>query len=162
MTRQTSTLIRNALPSDVGKLIALSQRTIQASYSSFLGGEPVDAYIASGAVDRYVEENIVRCVVILRDEEIVGYAVWREDLIDLMMIDHSFHRQGLGTLLLRHLEAALFQVHDALRLESFEGNANANAFYRKNGWRELSRHFDSETDGNKILFGKRAVGPLAP
>ncbi len=148
-----NTLIRKAVTSDVGHLIALSRRTISASYRSFLGDEAVDAFIGSGAADVYVEENVGCCLVILRDEKIVGYAVWQDNLIDLMMIDQAAHRQGLGTRLLRHVEAALFQRYDELTLESFEGNRSANAFYRKNGWREVSRRFDEESGSRKIIFG---------
>ncbi|MHC4551064.1 MAG: GNAT family N-acetyltransferase [Planctomycetota bacterium] len=149
-----STFIRRALHSDLSHLIALSRRTIGASYRPFLGDEAVDAFIGSGAADRYVEENIGRCSVILRDEQVVGYAVWRDNLIDLLMIDHAVHRQGLGTLLLQRVEAALFERYEELRLESFEGNRSANAFYRKNGWREVGRRFDETSGSNKILFGK--------
>ncbi|MHC4933401.1 MAG: GNAT family N-acetyltransferase [Planctomycetota bacterium] len=165
-----STIVRDALPSDADALIALSRRTIRASYGAFLGRDAVRAYLESGAADRYVEESIGRCVVILRGEEIVGYAVWREELIDLMMIDHAVHRQGLGTILLRQVEAALFRTHEELRLESFEANESANAFYVKNGWRERSRYFDRASGGNKIVYGKgpsrahgggRAVGRAA-
>ena len=149
-----NTLIRKAVISDVSHLIALSRRTISASYRSFLGDEAVDAFIGSGAADRYVEENVGRYLVILRDEKVVGYAVWQDNLIDLMMIDQAAHRRGIGTLLLRQVEAVLFGRYDELVLESFEGNQRANAFYRKNGWRELSSRFDEESGGRKIIFGK--------
>jgi ribosomal protein S18 acetylase RimI-like enzyme len=149
-----NTLIRKAVTSDVSHLMALSRRTISASYRSFLGDEAVDAFIGSGAADRYVEENVGRCLVILRDEKVVGYAVWQDNLIDLMMIDDAAHRQGLGTLLLQQVEAALFQRCDELILESFEGNQSANAFYRKNGWREVRKRFDEESSSRKIIFGK--------
>jgi hypothetical protein len=46
------------------------------------------------------------------------------------------------------------QRSNELRLESFEDNETANTFYRKNGWRELSRYFDNESGVNKIVFQK--------
>jgi hypothetical protein len=45
-----------------------------------------------------------------------------------------------------------------LRLESFEANQPANAFYRKNGWREVSRYFDKGSGVDKLTFQK-ATGP---
>lgn len=147
-------LVRKALASDLGSLIALSHNTINASYRRFLGDEAVDAFLASGAADRYIEENIGRCAVIVRDEQIVGYSVCRDNVIELMMIDHTVHRQGLGTELLVYVEQALFETRDELRLESFEDNQNANAFYRKNGWREVSRYFDQDSGVNKVVFYK--------
>jgi ribosomal protein S18 acetylase RimI-like enzyme len=135
-------------------LIALSHRTISASYRSFLGDAAVDAFLGSGSVEEYVASNVPRCFVILHDDAIVGYSVCRYNLIDLMMIDGAVQRQGLGSRLLAQVEALLFASHDELRLESFEENANANAFYRKHGWLEASRHFDTDVGTRKIVFRK--------
>lgn len=154
--RLMNTLVRTALASDMGALIALSHRTISASYRPFLGDEAVDAFLGSGAADRYVEENVGRCLILVRDGEIVGYAVWRDNLIDLMMIDYAVHRQGLGTELLRQVEQMLLQRSDELRLESFEDNEKANAFYHKNGWREVSRYLDNNSGVSKVVFQKKA------
>src|SRR5262245_20399850 len=111
-----NTLIREALASDVGELIDLSHRTIRASYPPFLGDEAVDAFLVSGAADRYVTENVGCCSVIVRDGRVVGYAVCRDNLIDLMMIDHAFHRQGLGTELLHWVQESLGGGYEELRL----------------------------------------------
>ena len=86
----------------------------------------------------------------------VGYAVCRDNLVDLMMIDHTAHRQGLGTALLEHVEAMLFQRYVELRLESFEDNENANALYRTNGWLEVGRRFDEASGVHKIVFRRSA------
>ena len=79
-------------------------------------------------------------------------------LIDLMMIDHTCHRRGLGTELLRQVEASLGERHDEIRLESFAANRPADAFYRRNGWREVGRHLDDDTGAEKLVFRKR-TGP---
>ena len=149
-----TTAIRNAVDADVDALIALSVRTISASYRAFLDDAAVDGFIGSGAVNQYVKDNLARCVVILCDGSIVGYAVWQDNWIDLMMIDHTAHRQGFGTQLLKHVEASLLRSYDALTLESFEANQQANSFYRKNGWLEASRYFDNDSGANKIVFNK--------
>ena len=57
-------LIRRAAPSDVCHLVALSRRTINAIYRSFLGDAVVDGFIGSGAADRYIADNIRHCSVI--------------------------------------------------------------------------------------------------
>jgi ribosomal protein S18 acetylase RimI-like enzyme len=151
-----NTLVRKALASDLEALRDLSHRTISASYRSFLGDVAVDAFLGSGAADRYVEENISRCSVILLDGEVAGYAVCQENTVDLMMIDQAVHRRGLGTALLGRVEALLFQRYGELMLESFEHNENANAFYRKNGWVEVAKHVDVASGANKIVFRKSA------
>src|SRR5215475_14565375 len=111
--------IRQTSPADISALIALSRRTIHASYPPFLGLEAVEAFIGSGAADQYVADNIEHGTVLLIEGEMVGYAVCKGHLIDLMLIDPHWQRCGLGTRLLQHCEAALFQYYDALTLESF-------------------------------------------
>jgi hypothetical protein len=41
-------------------------------------------------------------------------------------------------------------------LESFEGNENANVFYRRHGWLEVDKHFDAASGLDKIVFRKSA------
>ncbi len=151
-----SLVLRKALLSDLGVLVSLSRRTINAIYRSFLGDVAVDAFLESGAADRYIEENIGRCSVVVVDAEVVGYAVSRDNMIDLLMIDQAVHRRGFGSVLLAHVEATLFQKYDEATLESFEGNRTANAFYRRNGWLEVGKHFDMASGVNKITFHKSA------
>ena len=148
------TLIREALPADLPELVAISRRTIGASYRIFLGDEAVDRFLDSGAADRYVEEHLGDSSVILLDGTIAGYAVCLDNAIDLMLIDYPLHRRGLGTELLRRVEQVLGARYAELRLESFEANAPANAFYLKSGWKEESRYIDGETGISKIVFQK--------
>jgi len=148
--------VREAWPSDGDALIALSRGTISASYRTFLGDDAVTAFVDSGAVERYVEENLARCSVILADGKVVGYAVCKGNRIDLMMIDRDHQRRGLGTELLAHCESMLFRGFDELLLESFEDNQPANGFYRKHGWVEADRYFDSGSGVRKIVFRKPA------
>lgn len=77
--------------------------------------------------------------------------------IELLMIDHTLHRLGLGTELLRHVEAELGQSHAVLQLESFAANEPANAFYRKHAWVEVSRH---DNDGIAKVVFQKDVGPV--
>jgi len=150
-----NTQIRKATVSDIEVLKDLSKKTINANYRSFLGDEPVAAFIDSGAVDKYVDENIESCSVILSDGNVAGYAVTKDNLIDLMMIDDDFHRRGLGTKILEYCEEMLFKNYDELVLESFEENHKANNFYKKNGWTETKRRFDKSSGVNKIGFCKK-------
>jgi ribosomal protein S18 acetylase RimI-like enzyme len=151
-----ATQVRSATDADVEALIGLTRRTISASYRPVLGDAMVDAFIDSGAADEYVRQNVAQCSVIVSDGALMGYAVCREDLIDLMMIDVAYQRRGLGSILLKHMEGALFQKHDALTLESFEGNTSANHFYCKHGWHEVRTYFDKDSGVNKVVFRKVA------
>jgi ribosomal protein S18 acetylase RimI-like enzyme len=148
--------IRQASPADVATLIALSRRTIRASYTPFLGQEAVNVFIGSGAADQYVADHVEHSTIIVADGAIVGYAVCKGRGIDLMMIDQRLHRRGFGTRLLRHCEGALFAHYDALTLESFADNHPANTFYRKHGWEQVDRYCDRESGVNKLVFRKTA------
>lgn len=147
--------IRCCCESDVGVLQEISRRTIRADYASFLGEAAVEGFVGSGAADDYVAGCIDDCWVIVSDGKVVGYCVCKEGLIDLMMIDHEYHRRGLGSRLLKHCEEMLFEKYDEIRLESFEGNVKAKGFYEKNGWVGGRVYFDDEAGVNKIEFGKR-------
>jgi ribosomal protein S18 acetylase RimI-like enzyme len=148
-----NTRIRKANTADIKTLQEISRRTIKESYRSFLGEEAVTSYIDSGESDRYIEDNIDNCSIIILNKTIVGFSVCKKNIIDLMMIDSNFHRKGLGSILLQSKEEKLFKEYSELELESFEKNDKANNFYVKNGWIEISRFHDSGI--NKILFRKR-------
>ena len=152
------TNLRKAAVSDLEPLCTIARRTIAASYAPFLGSAVVTGFIESGASDRYVRDNLDDCSVIAVGGDVAGFCVCRDDRIDLMMIDHPLHRKGLGSQLLKHCEGALFKTNQTLRLESFEGNDLANAFYRKNGWHKAGIAFDDASGSRKIVFEKRRPG----
>lgn len=145
---------RKGTIADMEALAALSRKNISEIYPSFLGEDAVESYLQSGAVERYLAENVTRCVVLVGDGTVIGYSVSNQDLIDLMMIDAEFHRLGLGTALLRYTEDILFQTHELLKLESFKSNARANEFYQKNGWKEVRTFTDEQSGTEKIEFQK--------
>ena len=146
--------VRWAEPSDVETLIELSLRTTRASYTGFLGETAVEAFIGTGAAEGFVRETIGRAMVVTFEDEVVGYAVGTGHHVDQLMIDERFHRQGLGTLLLARLEEHLFRQHDALELESFRDNDQANAFYRKHGWQVTGAHRDEESAVDMVTMRK--------
>ncbi len=90
------------------------------------------------------------------DHRVLGYADCKENLIDGMMIDSDFHRQGYGTMLLKYCEERLFGRFTELVVESFANNDQANNFYRKNGWKEDGQFLDKKRTGlRKITYKKR-------
>ena len=150
-------MIRAATESDVDVLVQLSIQTIRASYTSFLGQDGVDGFIGSGEVDQYVRDNLHCCWVIEVEGATVGYCVPKGHAIDLMMVDHRYHRRGFGSELLLYAEQALFKDHDEIVLESFEPNHVANAFYRHHGWVEARRYPDDKSGVDMIEFRKGRV-----
>ena len=148
------TAVRRATEADLHRLQELARGTIDARYRSFLGDEGVDGFLDSGASDGYVVAGLADTEVLEVGGRTVGFFVCKENLIDLMMVDHDMHRRGYGTTLLRHAEAELLRSYDEIVLESFEDNDQANAFYRKNEWVEHERLFDEALGSNKIVFKK--------
>lgn len=148
--------MRPAITEDLAELQALARRTIDASYRSFLGDEAVDWFVDSGASDDHVATHLAQGHAYCLQEggTTVGFAIIDGATVDLMMIDHRRHRQGLGRLLLSHVEAVLFSRYQDLRLESFTGNTTANAFYEACGW-SLAGPLDS-ADLPKIELVKRS------
>ena len=60
----------------------------------------------------------------------------------------------MGTLLLARLEEYLFRRHDALELESFRDNDQANAFYGKHGWQVTGAYHDEENGVDMVTMRK--------
>ena len=87
----------------------------------------------------------------------MGHAVGADGHIDLVMVDIRYHHQGLGTQLLSHLENEFFKGHDALVLESFRDNDQANAFYRKHGWELTGAYRDQEHGVETVTMRKKAL-----
>jgi len=149
--------IRKAQADDLLRMQDIARQTIDKSYRSFLGDERVDWFINSGESDREVQKHIENCDVLLKEDTIVAFAVYFENLIHLMMVDVCLHRTGLGSRLLDHCENRLLaRGNSTLRLETFEGNHQAINFYLKNGWSVTRKQEDEEHGFIRVFFEKEA------
>jgi ribosomal protein S18 acetylase RimI-like enzyme len=145
--------IRKALLSDLEVMQSVARHTIDKNYRPFLGDEGVDWFI-SGPSDEYMKETINEAFVISEDEDVIGFCVLKENLIDLMIVKHEAHRKGIGTKLLDYCERVLFSDYQEIKLESFEKNDKANSFYTKNSWVKSGIEADEVSGGNKFIFTK--------
>jgi ribosomal protein S18 acetylase RimI-like enzyme len=121
------TFFREATRGDEAVLTPIAQRTIATCYHRFFGIHKVIDVLEYGALDEYVLENLGRnyCPILLLDGLPVGFAVCVDITIDLIVIDYHYHRLGLGTQLLAHCEAEMFQAYPELRsrdVSSLSGN----------------------------------------
>jgi len=147
--------IRKALSHELKTVQNLARHTIDKSYRSFLGDEGVDAFINSGESDKVVASNFERCYVLTDDENVRAYCIYSDDLIDIMMVDYEYHRQGFGTQLLSYVETQLFCLgHATIRLETFKGNQLAIKFYLKNDWTIVREEADEEYGFVRVFFEK--------
>ena len=156
-TSMSDLQFRKAQSGDLAIMQDVARRTIDRCYRSFLGNEGVDSFISSGESDRELQKHIENCDVALREDAIVGFSIYFDDLIHLMMVDVCLHRNGIGSLLLAHTESQLFgRGNKTIRLETFEGNHQAINFYIKNGWIVTTKSKDEEYGFVRVLFEKQA------
>ncbi len=114
-------------------------------YPPFLGEEAVSAFIASGAVSRFFQDNIDACLIAIFGDQLIGCASAKRNVLDLIIIDCGLHGRGYGSKLLEAVEERLGERPCVLTLNSFRDNDQANGFYRKNGWQVDSEYVDTET-----------------
>ena len=149
--------IRKAQVDDLPTMQEIARRTIDKCYRSFLGDEGVDWFINSGESDKELETHFPDCDVLLRDEKIVAFTIYFDDLVHLMMVDVDLQRTGVGSQLLAHSESCLFASgKTVIRLETFEGNQQAINFYLKKGWSLTRKQKDEEHGFIRVFFEKRA------
>lgn len=146
--------LRKALPDEIKLLQEFAREVINNNYRAFLGDEAVDYFIGSGASDQYISDNVDDTTVAVINRKIVGVCICKENLIDMIMVLTELHGQGIGSQMISLICDKLFTVYDELRLESFEANTKANAFYEKNGWTIAKIEYDAEIGGNRIYYIK--------
>lgn len=153
-----SARVRPAEEADLPVLNDLAARTIDACYRPFLGDEAVEAFLGSGESDREVLRQFERTDVLEVEGRIVGVVVWFGDLLHLLMVDVDEHRNGYGTILLQHAEEEYSASGGGgFRLESFEGNRAARAFYDHHAWMLSSEALDGRSGVVRIYMTKQVT-----
>jgi GNAT superfamily N-acetyltransferase len=110
--------------------------------------------MSGDAIERAVTDGLPGCVVIARAGRPRGFALMEDNLIRLLMIDHQWHRQGLGQQLLGAVESQLFMRHARLWLENYAQNKPGIAFCQRLGWRPVSRYPDGDAGTARLVFEK--------
>jgi len=146
---------RKASQQDAPEIKKLAAEVIYKNYAPFLGLESTKNFVESGASDQIIDESLTDTLVAVHAGEIVGIAVIKEDLLDLLMVKYDFQRQGIGGALIEQAEAILFKNHTIIRLETFESNVPTIAFYQKHGWEIVGRENNPYADGEIFKFEKR-------
>ena len=134
---------------------AIAKRVIRLNYTPFLGTDAVQGFIESGQADKEIDDGIHNCTVLMGDAIPIGFAITKESLLHLIMIDTVFQRLGYGSKLLKHTEDMLFMRYDCIYLNSFKANTTASQFYFKNGWSLVQNDEKCETDDMMIKFEKK-------
>jgi GNAT superfamily N-acetyltransferase len=140
---------------DLNILKDIAKRVIRLNYTPFLGANAVHDFIESGQADKEIDDGIHNCTLLTGNGVTIGFAITKESLLHLIMIDTGFQRSGYGSKLLRYVENELFMRYDCIYLNSFKANIIANRFYIKNGWRLVQNDEEREADDMMIKFEKR-------
>lgn len=128
--------------SELSQAQRIAERVILHNYAPFLGAEAALQFIESGQSNQEIIDGAEHCFVAKEGGRLVGFAIFIDDLLHLLMVDVPYQRKGYGAMLLAHVEEALFRTHATIRLQSFEENEPALRFYRKNGWRVSGKKSD--------------------
>ncbi len=133
----------------------IANRVIRHNYAPFLGEKATNAFLDSGMADKEIEDGLGRCTVLFTGGTVVGFAITEGDLLHLLMVDVPFQGKGFGGKLLEYTEAMLFTRHGAIRLQTFQENADAIRFYLKNGWDITGQQNVPELHTTLLLFEKK-------
>jgi ribosomal-protein-alanine N-acetyltransferase len=98
----------------------------------------------AGRVRKCLRDRDTNVVVVRESGEIAGFAIMQygddEAHLVLLAVDPSRRRRGIGTALVRWLEAsALTAGIGVVYLEARYRNAEARSFYRRHGYAEVAR-----------------------
>lgn len=150
--------ISRATPDDIEPVQAIARETLRKTASVFLGEETVAGFIESGQSDDEITDHLSNLYVARLNGRIVGFAIYWEGFIHLMMVDVNLHREGVGTAILEWCENQMrAEGHERAQLETFVGNAQAIGFYLANGWAETRRDGPEAGDFAKATFEKSLV-----
>ncbi len=151
------TWIRKATPQDAEAMKAIARRVIRHNYAPFLGEEAANAFIGSGMSDKEIDDNLGGSTLLLSGGDAIGFAIAKDDLLHLLMIDVPFQGRGFGGLLLLHAEKELFGKYATIRLQTFQENADAVRFYQRKGWRVTGEAFVKAIDQTMLFFEKTTI-----
>ncbi|TMV06443.1 GNAT family N-acetyltransferase [Ruegeria sediminis] len=147
--------ISRATTGDIAPVQEIARETLRKTASVFLGEETVAGFIESGQSDAEISDHFSNLYVARLNGRIVGFVIYWEGSIHLMMVDAKLHRAGVGTAILQWCETQMrVEGHDRAQLQTFVGNAQAIGFYLRNGWTESHRDGPEAGDFAKATFAK--------
>lgn len=146
---------RKATEVDAEEIKLIAGEVIIKNYTPFLGADNTRTYIESGESAKEIDENIEKMIVAEYEDNIIGLAILKEDLLHLIMVRHNYQGYGLGGVLLKYVEKELFKNHDSIKLETFDGNIGAIEFYKKNNWKIVEKEFSEFINGYIFKFKKQ-------
>lgn len=110
--------------------------------------------MAGGSVERYFDAHWRECTIATVRDEIVGVAVRRGTLLDLVSVKPSLRSKGVGSTLMATIEGQAALDGKELRLEVWAVNERAVGFYQRRGFSVVGVVWDPVTGLEKLLMRK--------
>lgn len=136
---QTGLHIRRARRSEAAEIAAILRESFDAALPRLAGLHTPDedqAFVRDGL--------FARCAVFAVEHggHLAGFAALDGASIEQFYLRPHLQRRGFGSALLKHLK----QGRKRLELWTFQENAGARAFYRRNGFEEVEHTDGAETE----------------
>ena len=142
MEKYLKIITRYAKSDELEALKVLIKDTIDRNYRPFLTDEGVKFIIKSGYYDEYLDENYKHCLVVEVNDNLCGLGLYRDNTIELIMIDSDIHGYGAGTKLLEETLKLISKSHDSAVLTINKGNEKGLKFFLNRGFKTKSEVFD--------------------
>ena len=150
-----SIIIRTARPDDYAHIVSMCKNSMVATYGDFFDRETMKPWVEGNETDTYVETMLSNMIVAEDKGRVVGVISLKEDVIDLIWIAIEYRGKGIGKTLMVEAERILSaRGFERAKLECFEPNTNAIAFYKKRGWSIKDTSFDNTAGVNKVIMEK--------
>ncbi|QFU82945.1 GNAT family N-acetyltransferase [Natronorubrum aibiense] len=142
--------IREATTADIDTIRSIAHRSLNSTYTDFLGGETIDEAVEQWYGDSFddeLEDDHSLVLVVERDGEIVGFS--QSDLVGQrydtgrllwLHIDPDHRGGGTGVrLLVRTRERLLGEGADHIQCLVLEDNEGGNEFYQDHGFEQAGQ-----------------------
>ncbi|WP_392563583.1 acetyltransferase [Orbus wheelerorum] len=133
--------LRKAVPSDKPMLLALWQRSVQATHH-FLTKQDIEK-LHQSLSDEWLDQ--VELWLLTNNNQIVGFIGLDDNHVEMLFIDDKQQGNGYGQQLINFVKQKYQQIY----LDVNEQNPNALAFYQKQGFKITGR---SDVDGQGNHF----------
>ncbi|MBT3319922.1 MAG: GNAT family N-acetyltransferase [Clostridia bacterium] len=150
--------IRKADADDIKQMKLIAADVGFKNYVPFLGQSNVDEYLGSGLLEKDIEEHLASTVVCEFEEQIVGMCAFWDDFVHVLLVKYAFQGGGFGKALLDYAQSQMFENNAVIKLETFEKNVAAIAFYQKNGWKVVGSRYSEYINGNYVKLEKTRAG----
>jgi len=146
---------RKAVKEDIPDLIELFKETIVEVYGQILPRERLEPWIEGERLRNDINQMWPKMIVAQKASEIVAVAASLEDKVALLWVRPTYHRKGIGGVLLDIVEMEIKKSgYETAKLECFSDNDQAMGFYLAKGWKLLGEEMDEEASALKMVMAK--------